>query len=80
MAEIVKAAKSKNLDIVAVVYEYRTIKLERLNPPLADMFLNTGRQAALVAGMLAGLFFVSLMIMLLAILAIERNTRPPSKE
>jgi hypothetical protein len=75
LAEVIEGAKQKDLDVLNVINNYKTIKLSKLKQSDFERYAKVARRGALLGAMLGIVLFISLMSLVLVMLAIERNTR-----
>ena len=75
LAEVIEGAEQKDLDVINVINNYKTIKLSKLNQSDFERLAKVAGRGALLGAMLGIVLFISLMSLVLVMLAIERNTR-----
>jgi hypothetical protein len=75
LAEVIEGAEQKDLDVIKVINNYKTIKLSKLKQSDFERYAKVARRGALLGAMLGIVLFISLMSLVLVMLAIERNTR-----
>ncbi|MFH1846013.1 MAG: hypothetical protein ABH869_00445 [Candidatus Omnitrophota bacterium] len=72
---IIDQAENGTENVVDIINEYKTVKLEKLKKPEFEKYEAMVRKGAILSAIFGLVLFIALMSLILVVLAVERNTR-----